>query len=109
MIPGMNPRQMQHMMRRMGISQQDLEALEVIIKLPDSQLVFKSPSVSKTNIQGQEMYQVSGTPEVVAYATEISEEDIATVMEQTNVSKEDAKAALEETNGDLAEAILKLS
>lgn len=107
MIPGMNPRQMQQMMRRMGISQQDLDASEVIIKLPDKQLIFKNPGVSKTNIQGQEMYQVTGTPEEQAYAPEITEDDITTIVEQTGASKEDAKKALEET-GDLAEAILKL-
>lgn len=109
MIPGVNPRQMQQMMRKMGISQEDLEASEVIIKLPDSQLVFKNPSVSRTNIQGQQMYQVNGNPEEVPYATEITADDVQTVVAQTKCSEADAKAALEETNGDLAEAILKLS
>lgn len=107
MIPGVNPRQMQQMMRRMGISQQDLDASEVIIKLPDKQLIFKNPDVAKTNIQGQEMYQITGKPQEVPYETEITEEDIKTVMSQTGKSRDEALAAIRET-GDLAEAILKL-
>ena len=35
MIPGMNPKQMSKMMQKMGIKQEEIDAIEVIIKTPD--------------------------------------------------------------------------
>jgi len=112
MIPGMNPKQMQKMMKQMGISQDEIQASEVIIKLSDRQLVFSNPQVSKVDMMGQETYQVVGTPAVESLdedVIEISNEDIDTVMTQANVSRDVAIEALSDTEGDLAEAILKLS
>ncbi len=112
MFPGVNPRQMQQMMRKMGIQQVDLPAREVIIRLPDKELVFPNPSVAKVNMMGQETFQLTG--EFVERAlsnttVEISEEDIKTVMEQASVTREKAKKTLEMTKGDLADAILRLT
>ena len=46
MFPGVNPRKMQQMMKRMGIQQQEIDAQEEIIKTKDKQLVFSQPQVS---------------------------------------------------------------
>jgi nascent polypeptide-associated complex subunit alpha len=110
MIPGMNPRQMKQMMKRMGVAQQEIDALEVIIKTPEKELVFYSPQVSKVNMMGQETFQIIGTPTErdVNDFPEINEEDINTVTEQTNVTQEEAKEAIIKSKGDLAEAIMKL-
>ena len=43
MMPGMNPRKMQAMMRKMGIAQQEIDATEVIIKCPDKEIVITEP------------------------------------------------------------------
>lgn len=112
MFPGVNPRQMQQMMRKMGIQQVDLPAREVIIRLPDKELVFPNPSVAKVNMMGQETFQLTGefVERALSNATvEISEEDIKTVMEQASVTREKAKKTLEMTKGDLADAILRLT
>lgn len=112
MIPGVNPRQMQRMMKQMGMSQSELEATEVIIKLADKQLVFTNPNVSKVDMMGQETYQVAGTPEEMPLdegSIEISVEDIQTVIDQTGKSRDEVVEAIESANGDLAEAIMKLS
>lgn len=110
MLPGMNPRKMQSMMKRMGIQQQEIDAVEVIIKTQDKQLVFSQPRVSKVNMMGQQTYQIVGEPEERSLSTEpeITEEDIDTVMQQTNTSKEDAEKALKTAKGDIAKAILDL-
>jgi len=110
MVGGMNPRQMQAMMRKMGISQQDVDALKVIIKTPEGDLVFDQPQVAKVNMMGQETYQVVGTPELHAADTipEISQEDVDTVVSQTQVSEDQARAALTQHKGDIAAAILEL-
>lgn len=111
MFPGMNPRKMQQMMKRMGIQQVDIPAVEVIIKTEDKEIVITEPTVAKVNMMGQDTFQISGNIHERAKETkaEISEEDIKTVAEQAKVSLEEAKAAIEETGGDLAEAIMKLT
>jgi len=110
MFPGMNPRKMQQMMKKMGIAQQEIEATEVIIKCPDKELVISEPNVSKVNMMGQQTLQVVGEIQERPLSTkpDISEDDIKTVVEQANCSEEEAKKAIEECNGDLAEAILSL-
>ncbi|MFC1723775.1 nascent polypeptide-associated complex protein [Nanoarchaeota archaeon] len=107
----MNPRKMQQMMRKMGMSQVDIEATEVIIRTPDKELIISEPQVAKVNMMGQETLQVTGHIHERPLSTtpDISEEDIKTVMDQTSVSEEKAKAAIEEHKGDLAEAIMSLS
>ena len=113
MIPGVNPRQLKQMMRQMGMSQTDIDAVEVLIKTFDGKtMIFENPSVQKVVMQGQESYQVVGSPtriEEEKLEVKISKEDIELVAEQAKVSEEKAREALERTNGDIAEAIVKLS
>src|SRR3989344_5704662 len=109
MIPGLNPREMQKAMKRLGIRQEEIDVQEVIIRTPDKNIIIKNPHVSKVNMMGQETFQVSGEiTEIDNSAAEINEDDIATVMEQTNCTREEALEALEQSSGNLAEAILKL-
>ena len=110
MFPGMNPRKMQQMMRKMGISQNEIEATEVIIKTPDKDIVISNPQVSKVNMMGQETFQVVGEIEERERSTtpEINEDDVKTVAQQANVSEEEARSALENSKGDLAKAIMDL-
>ncbi len=111
MLPGMNPKKMQKMMKQLGIQQTELQAEEVIIRTSDKELIFHQPGVAKVNMMGQETYQITGSPEVRERSStpDISQEDIQTVMQQTGASKEKAQEAIEATNGDLAEAIMQLS
>lgn len=108
---GLNPRDIEKAMRRMGIQQQDIDAVEVIIKTADKIITIKNPHVAKVNAMGQESFQISGVVEEksVDATPEITEEDIKTVMDQAHVSMEKAKAAIEKNNGDLAQAILDCS
>lgn len=110
MMPGMNPRQMQAMMRKMGIQQKDIDAVTVIIRTADHELIFDNPQVAKVNMMGQETYQVVGSPRIeeIDSTPEISEEDIQTLMSQTNVSEDEAREALLKNKGDIAAAILEL-
>ena len=109
MIPGMNPRKMNHMMKRMGISQQEVDATEVIIRTKEHDIIIHDPQVSKVNMMGQKTYQIVGQEEIREHGSpDISEEDIETVMEQAGVDEETARAAIVENDGDLAKAILDL-
>lgn len=110
MIPGMNSRQMQQMMRQMGIQQVDVDATRVIIECPDKRIIIDAPQVAKVNMMGQQTWQVTGPAREESLDTtpDITEDDVETVATQTGVSSEEARAAIEEAGGDLAEAILKL-
>ena len=114
----MNPQKMKQMMNQMGIdmdqlgmAMDELDAEEVIIRTADEELVFDAPEVSKIEAQGQETYQVIGSPEVRQRedaGEAFDESDIDIVADRAGVDAEAAKAALEETEGDLAEAISRL-
>ncbi len=104
MMPNMNPRQMQKMMNKMGMKQEEIPASEVIIKGP-KEIIIKNPHVVKVNVMGQETYQITGE---ASEGSGISKDDVMTVSVQAGVSEEDALKALEKTKGDLAEAIIDL-
>ncbi|MBU4308660.1 MAG: nascent polypeptide-associated complex protein [Nanoarchaeota archaeon] len=109
MFPGMNPKKMQAVMKQMGISQEEIDALRVVIEKSDgSKIVIENPSVTKVKMQGQETFQIAGDALEESGEVGVSEEDIQTVIEKTGCTKEQAQKALEKT-GDLAEAILEFS
>ena len=108
MIPGMNSRQAQQMMKKMGISQVNLPIKRVIFEMEDSNLVIEDPSVTKISMQGQISYQVVG--EESEESTEsFSKEDVEMVIEKTGKDEGEVREALEKSNGDIAEAIMELS
>jgi len=111
----MNPRQMKAMMKRMGISQEDIEDVEeIIIRTKTKEYFFHEAIVSVMTVQGQKTWQIIGEAEIRQKTSstpakkETPTEDIALVIEQTGVSEEVAKKALEECDGQPAEAILKI-
>lgn len=110
MIPGMNPRQMKQAMKKLGIQQEEVEAIEVIIKCEDKDIIISNPQVTKVNMGGQKNFQISGEEHEVEKDSRpnINDDDIQTVMEQAEVSKEKAEKAITDANYDLAEAIIKL-
>ena len=118
MIPGgrMNPKQMQAMMKRMGIQQEEMpDVEEVVIRTRTKEIVIKDVQVTAVTVQGQKTYQVVGTPQERERKREeaeeeggIPDEDIKLVMSQTGCTAAEARKALEETDGSPAEAILKM-
>ena len=85
-----NPKQMQAMMKQMGIKQEDLDASKVTIEKNDgSKIIIDNPSVQKINMQGNVSFQISG--DLSEENTELfSQDDIRTVMEKTSCSKDEA-------------------
>jgi nascent polypeptide-associated complex subunit alpha len=114
-LGGMNPAQMQKMMNQMGIKTVELPCEKVIFYLKDgTALEMQMPQVVKMTIQGTETYQVIGHAQPLPTEVskpkelEITQDDIAMVMQQASCTKEQASKALKETNGDIAEAIMML-
>jgi nascent polypeptide-associated complex subunit alpha len=108
MLPGLNPRDLQKAMKKMGIKQEEIPAEEVIIRCPDKDLIIKNPNVVRVNAMGQDSLQITGEIEEQETSASVSKEDIKTVASQANVSEDKAKQALENNNGDLAKAIMDL-
>jgi len=127
MLPGgaRNERQMQLMMRRLGMKTEPVDGVEeVIVRTRDTEHVFQAPEVTILTVQGVRTYQVVGTPVVRPRSAQPaaasptatapappsgpSEEDIELVMEQANAERSEAVAALKEVDGAPAEAILRI-
>ncbi len=138
MMPGMDPRQMAMMMKRMGVEMADIEGVEeVVVRTKDAEYRFRKATVSVVRAQGSETWQIQGKPEKTARGAvapslsspepkptapsapaappappaqpvAVSADDVKLVMGQTGRSEREARAALEATGGDLAEAILRL-
>ena len=107
MIPGINPKQMKQVMKKMGIKQDEIEATEVIIKTKDKEIIVENPQVIKMNMMGQDSLQITGKIHE-RHLAKYTEEDVQTVMQQADCDEKAAKQVLEETQGDIAEAILIL-
>jgi nascent polypeptide-associated complex subunit alpha len=127
MLPGgpRNERQMQMMMRRLGMTTTPVENVEeVIIRTKDSEHVLKDPEVTILTVQGIKTYQVVGEAKIQPRSAKRAsaetedgapeapkgppEEDIQLVMDQAHVERPEAIAALKAKNGEPAEAILHL-
>ena len=107
MLPGMrgiNPKQMQKMMKQMGIKSEEIDAKRVVFELEGRQLIIDEPNVTAINMQGQKTYTVIG--EAREEKAGIPEEDIRMVMEQAKVDRKKAEGALRKNEGDIAEASL---
>lgn len=101
-----NPKQLERVMRQMGMRMERVDAEEVIIRTPEKEIVISNPEVSKINVMGQETFQITG--EISERLREgVNEEDVEMVAQQAGVSPEEAKEMLEKTK-DIAEAIMKL-
>lgn len=108
MMPGIDPKKMQALMKQMGIKQEDIDASRVIIEKSDGgKILINNPSVVKVNMSGNESFQITG--DVSEEEEAITNDDVNIVMEKTGASEEDSRKALENSNGDLTEAILSLS
>ncbi len=112
MFPGkMNPKQMEGMMKQMGIKSKPIDAKEVIIKTGEGELVISNPQVTEITMQGVKTFQIMGdvSERAGGPAKAYTEDDIKLVMEKTGCSKEKVEGALEKSGGDIAAAIVELS
>lgn len=102
-----NPKQMQQMMKQMGISTEEIPAKEVHILMGNGKMrKLQDVSVSIMTVQGQKTYTITGGKETEE--TDIPAEDVAMVASAAGVSQADAKKALQATDGDIAKAIEQL-
>lgn len=110
MMPGrMNPRQMERMMRKMGLNMVEVsEVTKVIIFTQSKEIHISQPSVTVMEIQGEKNFQIQGKVQEKVLKHEIPKEDVELVMNQTGATEEQAIKALEDSDGEPAEAIIRL-
>lgn len=108
MFGGINPKQMQGMMKKMGIAQEEIDASRVVIECEDKNIIIENPSVMKIKMQGNESFQISGEVSEEGKSS-FNEDDVEIVMNKTGKSKGDVVEALEKNDGDIAQAIVELS
>ena len=117
---GMSPKKMKGMLKNMGINIEELEnVIEVVVRLPDREIVISNASVAIMDAHGQRSYQISGDAsersisadagQPAEPAPEIPDSDVDLVSAQTGASPAQSREALLEARGDLAAAILKLT
>ena len=105
MLPNMDPKKMQMMLKKLGMKVDNIPANQVIIKTESGDITIEDPQVIKTSVKGQIIFQVSGNVKEQKF----SDEDIKLVMEQSGVKdEEEVKRVLQQTSGDIVEAIMKL-
>jgi len=105
MIPGVNPKQLEGMLKQMGMKMENISATQVVIKSDDGDITINNPQVVKTTMKGQIVYQISGNADEATF----NEEDVKLVMEQSGIKDEEkVKKSLKDSNGEVVEAIMKL-
>ena len=109
MIGGINPKQMQALMKQMGMKQEEVSVQKVIIECADKNIIIEPANVQKITMQGQESFQITGEMREESKEEGVRDEDVKLVIEKTGKSEKEAKNALEEAKGDIAEAIVKLN
>jgi nascent polypeptide-associated complex subunit alpha len=120
MIPT-NPRELEKLLKRMGIKVEEVDAAYVEIRLKNGEVLrINNPTVALMKLPNKMwIYQIQTSESAVQKAApapqpqqaaeyQPSEEDIALIMEQTGASREEAIKALVETKGDLVQAAMKL-
>lgn len=110
MMPGrMNPRQMERMMRKMGLNMEQVEGVQKVVIFTDTkEITIENAQITIMNVQGEKTYQIQGNESEKLLKQEIPDEDIQLVMDQAGVDMEKAKKALEDADGEPAEAIINL-
>ena len=111
MFGGIDPKKMQAMMKQMGIKQDEVEAVRVVIeKVDGGKIVIEEPSVVKVTMQGQQSWQISGNANEESGDSEnTKDEDVRLIMDKTGKSFEECSQVLEKNNVDIAQSIMDLS
>ena len=99
-MPGrINPRQMNQMMKKLGINVKEIENVKkVIIQTDKKEYIFETAEVTIMDAQGQKTYQITGEPNINEIEDKISKEDIELIIEQTGKTEEEAKKTLNNVN-----------
>ncbi len=116
MFWGLKPEEAAKMLKRLGVSIEEVNAIRVTVEVEDgSKIVIDNPTQtllvkSKDQppiimVMGEHRTERPEAPEAPRY----TEDDVRLVAEQAGVSLEEARKALEETGGDIAAAIVKLA
>jgi len=112
---GGRPDEVIRLMKRLGISLEEVDAVKVTIELSDGSLMVLEPPEHVLLVKSKDqppLFMVIGEHKIVKperREARFTEDDVRLVAERAGVSLEEARRALEEAGGDIAAAILKLA
>jgi nascent polypeptide-associated complex subunit alpha len=112
---GGRPEEMARILRRLGVSIEEVNAVKVTIELGDGTLMVVEPPEAVLLVKSRDqppVFMVVGSHRVERRGrgeARFSEDDVRFVAEKAGVSLEEARRALEESGGDIAAAILRLT
>lgn len=69
---GMSPKQMEQMMKRMGM--REIDAEKVIIRTKEGKIIIRQPSVSVIEVQGKRTYTIVGDDKMVKGKSKVGAE-----------------------------------
>jgi nascent polypeptide-associated complex subunit alpha len=105
MLPGLDPKKMQDMLKKLGMKMDNISAKQVIIKTDSGDITIDDPEVIKTTMKDQIVFQISGNVKEQSF----SNEDLKIVMNQSGIKEEQkAREALQKSGGDIVKAIMEL-
>lgn len=107
MFGKINAKQIEKVMKSMGMSQTPVDAKRVTIELEDSNIVIDEPSVMKILMQGKETFQITGESKEESKQA-YTDEDVQMVMDKTGKGEEEVRKVLDGNGGDIAGAIMNL-
>jgi nascent polypeptide-associated complex subunit alpha len=112
---GGRPEEIARILRRLGVSIEEVNAVKVTIELGDGTLMVVEPPEAVLLVKSRDqppVFMVVGSHRVERRGrgeARFSEDDVRFVAEKAGVSLEEARRALEESGGDIAAAILRLT
>jgi nascent polypeptide-associated complex subunit alpha len=105
MLPGLDPKKMQDMLKKIGMKMDNIPAKQVIIKTESGDITIDEPEVIKTTMKDQIVFQISGNVKEQSF----SDEDVKIVINQSGIKDEQkARDALQKSDGDIVKAIMEL-
>jgi len=105
MLPGLDPKKMQDMLKKIGMKMDNIPAKQVIIKTESGDITIDEPEVIKTTMKDQIVFQISGNVKEQSF----SDEDVKMVINQSGIKDEQkARDALQKSDGDIVKAIMEL-
>ncbi|MEM3361816.1 MAG: nascent polypeptide-associated complex protein [Candidatus Anstonellaceae archaeon] len=103
--PNLDSKQLSKMLKQFGVESSEIEAIEVVIKTPNYNIVIQQPQVIEIKVREEVSYQISGK---IKKEQNISTEEIKLIMSKTSCSEQEAIEALKAANYDIAKAIIDI-
>ncbi|MEM0043248.1 MAG: nascent polypeptide-associated complex protein [Sulfolobales archaeon] len=104
-------RDLEKQLRKLGVKVSNMENVKsIIIETEDKEIIVEPAQILVMEFRGQKIYQIIAEKESIIdlkqEKSEINEDDIRFIMEQTGLDREKARELLIKAGGDIAKALM---